>query len=129
MRSPVPLVNQATFVQIAYLSLVWLWESVKKDEDQQDAVLEDVGTRFNHGDVGWVGERKKDGIGSVLRLVRNALAHGRVTLDGQSFVFEDQDKRAREKAPTAATLSWEQVARLSEAVIFALSGVLYTGHR
>ena len=84
---------------------------------------------FNIEDVEWHGERNKDGIGSVLRLVRNALAHRRVTLDGESFVFADQNKRCGENAHTTARLSWAQLGRLTEAVIFALDPLLYPAGR
>ena len=73
------------------------------------------------------GERKVEDWKSVIGLLKNALGHGRVEVTDSSFTFSDQNRHATppESAPTDLTLSWEQLAVISETVIHSLTPILW----
>lgn len=126
------LLHQGTFLQFAYTCLVWLWESskIEKFEEKLLNELPDVADRFGLQlpcETKISGERRIKDWKAVLRLVRNALGHGRVETTESSFLFSDQNTYGNnpERAPTVLTLSWEEVGKLSEVVIHSISPILW----
>jgi len=126
------LLHQATFLQFSYLCLVWLWESAKSAQ-LENALLDEfskVAERQNMqlpDSSQIVGERELKTWLAVIRLLRNALGHGRVKTTDASFEFSDQNTYGKnpEKAATTLTVSWMQLAQISEAVIHSLTPVLW----
>jgi hypothetical protein len=126
------LLHQATFLQFSYICVVWLWESAKNAGLEGDlfkefsAVADRLCLKLPEANQ-IVGERKVEDWKSVIRLIRNALGHGRVKATDTSFQFSDQNTYGRnsEKAVTTLTISWEYLAKISEAVIHSLTPVLY----
>ncbi|OIQ82477.1 hypothetical protein GALL_357330 [mine drainage metagenome] len=131
METP-SLLHQATFLQFSYICLVWLWESAKgaKLETNLLAEFPSVATRLslNLPEATQVaGEREVKDWPAVIRLLRNALGHGRVKAIDNLFEFSDQNTYGRnpESAATTITISWEHLAKISEAVIHSLTPVLW----
>jgi hypothetical protein len=119
------LLHQGTFFQVAYVCIVWLWESVKqlKIEEQFLREFPCVAERLNvslPAAEQIQGERNLNGWQQVLRLLRNALSHGKVKVDEENFVFSDWNRRD-ENAPTYLTLSWDDLGKISESCIHALT--------
>ncbi len=118
------LVNQSTFMQMSYICLVWLWESVKK-EKCQDRVIEMV---FNQDGLS-IPDAKRGcsnkpwDKGVFIRRLRNALSHGNVVVDTDHYHFHDVDYRNKNDT-CDFSLTWEELGKLCEAVIFAVAGVL-----
>ena len=130
--SEVPsLLHQATFLQFSYVCLVWLWESAK-NANIEGALLKEFPAVAERLTLTFPterqikGERKVEDWRSVIRLLRNALGHGRVKASDSSFEFSDQNTYGThpEKAPTTLTISWGQLSKISEAVIHSLTPVL-----
>jgi len=119
---PVPLFNQSTFLSFAYIALVWLREHAARMEDQDFA--DRVAERYQFDDLEAVGERDVQTPEQYLRLVRNAISHGRVDVDDNHFILSDINPR-RENAPTSVKLTWEQLGKLSEAALFATNDFIY----
>jgi hypothetical protein len=124
LNSPVPLLHQASFLQFAYICLVWLWERALADGERA-YVAEGVCRRF---DVAPLLEKKTGPRGvtsaaDVLRLVRNAISHARVKADDNAFDFTDQSPK--EEGPTCLTLTWQELGALSEAVLFTMNELLW----
>lgn len=125
-----PLLHQGTFLQFAYVCLVWLWESAKQTGLESELLKEFPKTVERHG-VEFLaltkqinGERKLSDWAEILRLLRNALSHGRVIVTEREYIFSDYNKN-RECAPTSLCLSWEQLGIISEACIYSLTPVLW----
>ena len=126
------LLHQATFLQLSYLCLVWLWESAKSAQleasllDEFPKVAERQKIQFPDN-CQIVGEREVKDWHAVIRLLRNALGHGRVKATNASFEFSDQNTYGKntEKAVTTLTVSWVQLAQISEAVIHSLTPALW----
>jgi len=126
------LLHQATFLQFSYICLVWLWESAK-DANLETALLEEFPKvakrlKINLPDNYQIsGEREVKDWRAVIRLLRNALGHGNVKATDDSFEFSDKNTHGSrsEKAPTTLIVSWEQLAQISEAVIYSLTPVLW----
>jgi len=127
-EGPPQLLHQGAFLQFAYICMVWLWESAKTEK--LDQRLLDCFVREKHpklelpNESRVSGERNLQDWKAVIRLLRNAISHGRVVATDDEFVFHDQDKR-REKGPTELRLSWEEVALISESMIHSLTPVLW----
>ena len=124
-----PLINQAVFLQMAYVCLVWLWESAKAknvDEDLAHALFD---SEFPiPAEDAWEGERHKNkgpdnAHVETVRLIRNALSHGRVQVDDKCFRFEDERKDGKDKA--SLTVSWGYLGQLCERVIHKLTPFAY----
>lgn len=132
MEKTPSLLHQATFLQFSYLCLVWLWESAKSAK-LETALLKEfpivaARQKIQLPDCNQiVGEREVKDWHAVIRLLRNALGHGRVKATDDSFEFSDQNTYGKnpEKAPTTLTISWMQLAQISEAVIHSLTPVLW----
>ena len=135
MQETPNLLHQGTFLQFGYTCLVWLWESAKV-EKIEDLLLKRVPEVAKRLELEFPceskihGERNIEDWKAVIRLMRNALGHGRVEVTEESFVFSDQNKHGNnaEKAPTKLTLSWEDVGKLSEVVIHSMSPILWPEH-
>lgn len=123
------LLNQTIFLQFAYTTLVWLWESAKKYRID-DALLTNFGEFATQNSLTFPesgqfsGERKVREWKDVIRLLRNAISHGKVEMAEHSFKLEDFDQR-KESAPTSITMSWEELGRISEGVIFAMTPLIW----
>lgn len=132
MMATPSLVHQATFLQFSYICLVWLWESAK-NANLEAALLEEFPKVAGRLEINLpensqiVGDREVKDWRAVIRLLRNALAHGHVKATDASFEFSDQNtnRRNSEKAPTTLIVSWVQLAQISEAVIHSLTPVLW----
>ena len=124
------LLHQGTFLQFSYTCLVWLWESAKIEGiegellKQLPVVTKNLNLQFP---VKIDGEREVKDWKSIIRLVRNALGHGRVETTETHFIFTDQNTygKNKEQNPTKLTLTWEDTAKLSEAIIHSLSPILW----
>jgi hypothetical protein len=124
------LLHQGTFLQFSYTCLVWLWESAKiegiecKLLDQLPVVAERLNLQLPKD---LEGERRVQDWKSVIRLVRNALGHGRVEISDTQFIFADQNTygKNKEQNPTKLRLTWEEIAKLSEAIIHSLTPILW----
>ncbi len=126
------LLNQGTFLQFSYICLVWLWETAKNEgiEDKVIDNFEKISKEYNiiFPDASQIrGERKIEDWKSVIGLLRNAIGHGRVEVTDSSFTFSDQNRHSKppEAHPTDLTLSWEQLAVISETVIHSLTPILW----
>ena len=118
-------INQSLFFGMAYLSLVWLWESLSEDErnkaiksDRMNGVWDGVEAR---------GPRNVELPWQKLRLIRNALSHGNVSID-DNFIFSFWDQNSRDKNETAATflmMSSEHLGGLVNSFYYACSDVIY----
>jgi hypothetical protein len=126
------LLHQATYLQFAYTCLVWLWESAKKENLEQDLLnnITAVAARYELQlpcENKIKGERKIKNWKAVIRLVRNALGHGSVETKESNFLFSDiNNYKNSENASTVLTLSWGEVYLLSEVVIHSMTGVLFS---
>lgn len=122
---PVSLMHQATFLQFAYISLVWLWEKAKKGNNKgRQKIMEYLSQRFDFKKVAETkkGPRNLDEPKEVVRLIRNAISHGHVVVD-KNFIF--RDKSSKESDFTSISLAWRELGQLSEHMIFAWNKVLY----
>lgn len=117
------LMNQAAFLQMAYVCFVWLWESAKQ-HGSKDSLVEQL---FSH-DVPlptrsqWNGTRDLSPK-EVLRLIRNALSHGRVETTDTDFIFEDQRPDGTDRS--RLIVPWQFVGKLCERVIHTLTPIVY----
>lgn len=120
-------INQSLFFAMAYLSLVWLRESLS-DEEVEAALASEKMTSVWSG-VSLSGPRDLSLDTQKLRLIRNALSHGNVEID-RDFVFSfwDQNKRGRNKEGSATFLKMksDSVGRLATQFYYAVSDVIYS---
>jgi len=130
MQDAPSLLHQGTFLQFSYTCLVWLWESAKI-EKLEDALLNELPAVAAKLDLllpkAVNGERKVDDWKSVVRLIRNALGHGRVEASETHFIFADQNtyRKPKELNPTYLSLTWPETLKLSEAIIHSLTPILW----
>ncbi len=130
LASPVSLLNQSTFLGVVYLSLVWLWDQPGVQRD--DKLLEAVDARVALVDSVKVVEnrlhRPVNGK-SILRALRNATAHGRITVYDGHFDFTDINPREKDDVDDVIVLrlSWEATGRIAEGVFWALNDKLWPG--
>lgn len=130
---PVSMLNQGTFLSVAYICIVWLWESVKSCDQARNSMLRNLPSVAKRYDVALpscdkiIGPRRLDDWNQLMRLVRNALSHSRVEIDGEYFILSDQNEHGNnaELEPTQLKLTWAELGGLSEACIHALTPVLY----
>lgn len=129
-----PLLHQATYLQFAYICLVWLLESAKQ-EGLENALLAELPNAIAtlSQDVTLPSPNRVQGCrvlsdwAAVLRLLRNALSHGRVEATEKEFIFSDQNTRGQnaEPTPTFLTITWAELGVISEACIHALTPSLW----
>jgi hypothetical protein len=123
IRLPINLLHQATFLQFAYICLVWLWEQNKTEYKIVSGAVE---KRFQFDKTCKVsGPRELCSTEDYLRLMRNAISHAKVEVEGDYFYFSDINKRDKETKNTIIRLTWEQVGQLSESVLFAINDKIY----
>ena len=128
ISQPVSLLHQASVLQAGYICLVWLWELVKR-ANQVETIIQGVKQRMDIKACSQVnGEREVNSPSDHLRLIRNAISHARVSVEDEFFVFADIDPK-KEQAETTLRLSWSDLDRLSEAMLFAVNDVVYPGGR
>jgi len=121
---PVSLMHQGTFLPFAYICMVWLWE-IAKAEDNSDVIICEAQKKFDFSSVikSANGPRTIKMPAHVIRLVRNAISHARVTTEDSCFSFSDIG--GKEKTPTTIRLTWSELGQLSEAILFAINAWLY----
>src|SRR5262249_4464069 len=113
--------------QFAYVSLVWLRESVRAHlpRKTQDAAERALVERLSSVPIPkGKGPRTVDSWPAVVRLVRNAISHARVDVDETHFTFTDHDEH-KEPGPTSVRLTWAELGQLSEAYLWAVQDSLY----
>lgn len=119
-RSPVPLVNQTTLLQMAYMTLVYPKQGViGKVIDNWEPKLEwsrlnvrlDDQNRFGD-DANW---------SELLRTLRNALSHSTVEVSEHSFVFTDEWKGKKVKVE----FEWDFLGDLTMEFFHAANKALY----
>lgn len=131
MENPPSLLNQSTFLQFSYICLVWLWEAAKNAKLGDD-LLKEFSKSANLRSLTLPdkaqikGEREIKTWKDVIRLLRNALAHGNIKTYEDSFRFSDINRHNNaEKDFTTLTLSWKDLAIISETVIHCLTPLIY----
>ena len=118
-------VNQSLFFGVAYLALVWLSESLSDKEvkkvlssDKMKGVWE---ASKSNGPRDLTDDMKK------LKLVRNALSHGKVEIDDHFvFTFWDQNKwDEKEDKPTTLSMGSHDLGKICTKFYYAASEVIY----
>lgn len=125
-NSNVPLLHQGAFLSYAYTCLVWLWEKgVKLNKGNIDTeILERIDFDFNEI-IKICGPRLLDTRETKLRLLRNAISHGKVDIHGDVFIFEDQNLyRGGEREPTRVKLSWTSLGNLCDSILDVFNDIL-----
>lgn len=122
--SSVPLVNQASFLQFAYMTLVRTREAYFEGRKAEELLELKVGHFVNQ--VSFGGDRDKERTGAALvKWMRNALAHSRVEVDDHVFVFTDRDDRSKRPTTVTMTMPWPVLGQICEAVVSAGNALLY----
>jgi len=120
--SEVRLMNQAAFLQFAYMTLVRTREAYFRDPTAIQ-LLERETVDFVEK-VRFAGDRQRSGTGvELVRWLRNALAHSRVEVTELNFVF--YDRGGRPCTTVEMTMSWTVLGQLCEAVVRAGNRFLY----
>lgn len=117
------LPNQSLFMQVGYVCLVWLWESVKGcglEGKICHSLFVDRSVPLPTA-VQLAGNRQIRSGSAYLRALRNALAHGRVDITDRSYTFTD----CRSGNWCQITLPWEELGRLCSQLVFAVSDLVY----
>jgi len=124
------LINQSTYLQFAYVTLVWLWESINiKDKDDFFIKLK---ARANKRELAFPdasqisGERVILDWKMLVSLLRNALSQGSVEITDDAFIFLDQKKfgKRKEIVPTTVTISAAELANISETVFWTINEII-----
>jgi hypothetical protein len=124
------LINQSTYLQFAYVTLVWLWESINiKDKDDFFIKLK---ARANKRELAFPdasqisGERSISDWKMLVSLLRNALSQGSVEIKEDAFIFSDQKKfgKRKEIVPTTVNISAVELANISETVFWTLNEII-----
>ena len=111
-------INQSLFFGMAYLSIVWLSESLTLEQIAKASGGESISAIFSQAKV--TGPRKLDNGAAFVKLMRNALSHGKVAIDDEfCFTFWDQNEAQlkgggqKESDPTFLTLDSNVLAQLT----------------
>ena len=119
-------VNQSLFFGVAYLTLVWLHESLSPEAERKalssDKMKGVWKTSKANGPRDLTDDMKK------LKLVRNALSHGNVETD-DDFVFTFWDRNYREKKetkPTTLSMGSHDLGKICTQFYYAVSKVIYS---
>jgi hypothetical protein len=124
------LINQSTYLQFAYVTLVWLWESINiKDKDDFFIKLK---ARANKRELAFLdasqisGERVMSDWKMLVSLIRNALSQGSVEITDDAFIFSDQKKfgKRKEIVPTTITMSAAELTNISETVFWTINEII-----
>lgn len=122
----VPLVNQASFLQFAYMTLVRTRAAYFEGRKAEELLEVKVGHFVNQ--VSFGGDRNKERTGvALVKWMRNALAHSRVEVDDRVFVFTDRDDRGKNPTTVTMTMPWPVLGQICEAVVSAGNALLYPG--
>ena len=126
VSEPVSLLHQSAYLGHAYVCLVWLRETVKKDTAAEAQYIETLPKRFDFSLVDKVsGPRDISAPKEKLRLIRNAISHAGVTFEDDRFLFSDRDPRKKDETETVASLSWSGVGMLADASLFTVNDLIY----
>ena len=119
-------VNQSLFFGMAYLTLVWLKESLSKEENDQILASERMFGVWQN--VRTKGPRDVSKDAQKMRLVRNALSHAHVEIkDPFDFEFWDINRRdPKEDVPTYLYIGSHDLGQLCQQFYLAASDVLYS---
>ena len=120
-KHPSPI-NQAVFLQMAYVSLVWLSEALTDDQRGEIRKKFTVNDFFCADFSKYTGSRK---IGDYFRHIRNSLAHASVKISEEGkfgFEFHSRDDGI-------IVLSAEDLGRLSEKWLYCVSDMIYPKQR
>jgi hypothetical protein len=124
------LINQSTYLQFSYVTLVWLWESINiKDKDDFFIKLKARATKreLAFPDASQIsGERVISDWKMLVSLIRNALSQGSVEITADAFIFLDQKKfgKRKEIVPTTLTISAIELANITETVFWTLNEII-----
>jgi len=124
------LINQSTYLQFAYVTLVWLWESINlKDKDDFFIKLKARATKreLAFPDASQIsGERVISDWKMLVSLIRNALSQGSVEITADAFIFSDQKKfgKRKEIVPTTITMSAAELTNISETVFWTINEII-----
>ena len=121
ISEPFSLLHQAMFLQFAYICLVWLWER-EKFRNNQEELAERVAERFCFHYVEIFEPQDNGGNQTakwILTRIRNAISHGSAEVRDEKFIFKDWNK--------SLSLSWRELAKLSETVLFVVNDMVYPG--
>jgi hypothetical protein len=123
-------VNQSLFFGMAYLSIVWLSESLSREQvakASNDSALEDIFLKIEAK-----GPRKFICNADYLGLIRNALSHGSVEINKDDcYVFWDQNKSKqkggiiKENEKTYLTMESSMLGELTMKYYQAVSSIIY----
>jgi hypothetical protein len=120
----VPLVNQASFLQFAYMTLVRTRAAYFEDSKAAELLDRRVGGLVDQVTFG--GDRNKQRTGvALVKWLRNALAHSRVEVTEDTFVFTDTDDRSKKPTTVTMTMPWPVLGQICEAVVWAGNDLLY----
>ncbi len=120
-EASVPLVNQATFLQMAYMTLVYPKQGVVGDvvgdwephlDWERVEVLADNARRFASAPDRW---------SQLLRTVRNALSHSTVEVGETTFTFTDEHG----KSCVQVRFDWDFLGELTMEFFKAAKSALY----
>lgn len=116
--------NQSLFFAMAYLSLVWLRASLEDDEVKRALSSPKMKGVWDCVKTG--GPRDVSSEWQKLRLIRNALSHGKVSIDDEFvFCFWDQNIRCERSATFLKIVSYG-LGNLSNKFYYAVSDVIYS---
>jgi hypothetical protein len=122
--SSVPLVNQASFLQFAYMTLVRTRAAYFEDSKAEE--LLELRVRGLVNQVSFSGDRNKERTGvALVKWLRNALAHSRVEVGDSVFIFTDTDSRSKKPTTVTMTMPWPVLGQICEAVVLAGNDLLY----
>ncbi len=122
--SRVPLVNQASFLQFAYMTLVRIRAAYFEDRKTEELLELRVGGFVNQVSFGGDRNTKRTGV-TLVKWLRNALAHSRVEVGEDVFVFTDVDDMSKKPTTVTMTMSWPVLGQICEAVVQAGNDLLY----
>lgn len=123
-KTKVPLVNQSVYLTVAYSTLLSLRESYFSEKSEAEKILEErVKPLFSRHEINIergpsAGEIGENAPATFVRRVRNALAHGRVSIEEQSFTFKDEYPKGSENW-VEITMSWHALGELTDMVFAA----------
>lgn len=142
LSEPVSLMHQTTFLGHAYVMLVWMHEYVyktfKKNEKKRfkrafsqrfdiegDTVRlhSELSTDKDHGEDATPRDLTKRY--EFFRTLRNAIAHARVEIGEGTFAFINDGKKDDVVDTATVEMTWEQLGKLVDAVLFAYTDILY----
>jgi hypothetical protein len=128
-HSPVPLVNQATFLAMCYATLVSLRESYFKDASATALLVKRVSTVFDDPTLRITTGPSSTPINranavQLIRRVRNSLGHGSFEISNTTFIFRDDNPRDADDW-AEIEMQWATLGKLSESIIYAGNDLLY----